>query len=98
METLNSFLLGAFTLACAAIALFFFQYWRRSRDRLFLVFSFAFVLFTVERIVLAFVSADQEGRHWIFLARLCAFILISVGIIDKNRPHRRASDDRRAAP
>lgn len=91
------FLPGAFTMACLAIALFFAVYWRKTRDRLFAVFALAFLLFALERIVLAFVPADQEGRHWIFLARLIGFVLIIVGVVDKNRPQRRAKGGPRTA-
>ena len=84
-------LYGAFILACATVALFFLRYWRTSRDRLFAIMALAFALLGVERAVLAFVPPWYEGRHWIFLARLVAFILIIVGIIDKNRPHRESA-------
>lgn len=85
---MQPFLSGAFMLACVAIALFFVQYWKRTRDRLFAVLALAFALLALERWVLAFVPPWQEGRHWIFLARLLAFSLIIAGIIDKNRPRR----------
>ncbi len=82
---MNEFLSGAFMLAAAAAALFFIQYWRRSHERLFAILALAFFTIALERAVLAFVSVDQEGRHWIFLARLLAFLLIIFGILDKNR-------------
>lgn len=87
------FLPGAYAMACVAIALFFTLYWRKTRDRLFAVFALAFLLFALERVVLAFVPADQEGRHWIFLARLVGFVLIILGVVDKNRPRRKADED-----
>lgn len=90
------FLPGAFTMACVAIALFFTLYWRKTKDRLFAVLALAFLLFAIERVVLAFVPADQEGRHWIFLARLIGFVLIIIGIVDKNRPQRREKRGPRA--
>lgn len=90
MSPMLEFLPGAYMMACLAIALFFALYWRRTRDRLFAVFALAFVLFAVERFVLVFVPADLEGRHWIFLVRLIGFVLIIAGVVDKNRPRRRA--------
>ncbi|MFO7178438.1 MAG: DUF5985 family protein [Pseudomonadota bacterium] len=87
---MNTFLLGATTLACAAVALFFFRYWRRSHDRLFAILAAAFGLLMLERIVLSSVPAQLEGRHWIYLVRLLAFVLIIAGVIDKNWPRRRA--------
>jgi hypothetical protein len=83
---MQEFLSGAFMLACAASALFFFRFWRKSGDRLFASLSLAFAMLAVERTVLAFVSLEFEGRHWIYLARLATFVLIIAGILDKNRP------------
>ena len=95
---MTQFLPGAFTMACVAIALFFTVYWRKTKDRLFAVLALAFLLFAVERIVLAFVPADRQGRHWIFLARRIGFVLIILGVVDKNRPHRRKTDEDQPAP
>jgi predicted membrane-bound spermidine synthase len=85
---MNAFVSGAFTMASAAVALFFLRFWRRSHDRLFAILSAAFALLAVERTVLAFVRLEHEGRHWIYVARLFAFILIIVGVLDKNRPRK----------
>lgn len=86
---MNQFLSGALVVASAAVALFFVKYWRATHDRLFAILAFAFCLLALERTVLAFVPVSLEGRHWIFLARLLAFALIIVGVLDKNRPRRR---------
>lgn len=91
---MNQFLSGAQVVACAAIALFFVKYWRATHDRLFAILAFSFILLGVERSVLAFVPVSLEGRHWIFLARLLAFVLIIVGVLDKNRPRKAARRER----
>jgi len=88
IQLANAFLSGATTLACAAIALFYRRYWRRTRDRLFVALALAFAMLALERIVLVLVPPAYEGRHLIYLARLAAFVLICAGIIDKNRPRR----------
>ena len=85
-----TFTSGAFCMAAAAVALFFLRFWRTSRDRLFAILSLAFMLLAVERAVLAFVPLQHEGRHWIYVARLVAFALIILGILDKNRPSGRS--------
>lgn len=86
---LNAFVSGAFAMASLAVAMFYARYWRRARERLFIVLALAFVMLAVERLVLGFVPAQMEGRHLIFLLRLAAYATIIVGVIDKNWPRRR---------
>lgn len=81
----NTFISGAITLGFAAIALFFFTYWQRSRTRLFGLFSLAFALLAVERFVLVFIEDDYEFRPLVFLIRLAAFLVIIAGIVVQNR-------------
>jgi hypothetical protein len=88
-ELLNAFVSGAFMIACVAVALFYFRYWRRTRERLFLVLCAAFAMFAIERGVLAFVPFHLDGRHLIFFVRLAAYVLIIAGIVDKNWPRGR---------
>lgn len=76
---------GAFIGMALAISLFFFQFWRKSHERLFALLALIFALLSIERSVLAFVPAGHESRHLIFLVRLLAFGLLIVGIVDKNR-------------
>lgn len=84
---MNQFVLGAIVMACAAAGVFFLRFWRRTRDRLFLIFALAFWLLGTNWLFLAFVNRD-ETRTWLYVLRLVAFILILVGIIDKNRDRR----------
>ena len=81
---INQFLLGALAMACAVAGLFFLQFWRKTHDRLFIIFAFAFWLLGVNWAALAFTKGD-EARTWFYLIRLLAFVLILIGIIDKNR-------------
>ena len=83
----NQFLLGAAVACCAAIGLFFLRFWRKTRDRLFAIFAVAFWAMGVNWLLLAFVAPD-EVRTFLYLIRLFAFVLILVGIIDKNRGRR----------
>ncbi|MDI1449524.1 DUF5985 family protein [Polyangium sp. 6x1] len=84
---------GVFVGMALAVCLFFFRFWRKSRERLFALLSLVFALLSVERSVLAFVPGNHESRHWIFLVRLLAFALLIAGIVDKNR-----RQPRRVAP
>jgi hypothetical protein len=85
---MSQFLSGAFAAVSVAIGLFFLRFWQRSRDRLFALLALAFLLLAAERTVMAFVPAALDGRHLIYFARLVAFALIILGVIDKNRRQR----------
>jgi hypothetical protein len=69
----------------AMAALFFLRYWRLGRDRLFLFFSLAFCAMTLNWIGLSTVEPARELIHYVYFLRLLAFVLIIIGIIDKNR-------------
>ena len=79
------FVSGATMAAALVIALLFFRYWRQSRDRLFLMFALGFLVFSVSRLILAFLEEDDEGRVYVYGLRLIAFLLILAAIVDKNR-------------
>lgn len=76
---------GATMTAALVIAVLFFRYWRSSRDRLFLMFAGAFVVFAASRLVLAFLEEDDEGRVFVYAFRMLAFLLILGAVLDKNR-------------
>jgi hypothetical protein len=82
---IDAFLSGATMLGSAAIGLIFLRSWRRSSERLFMLFGLAFFLLALERWVFLLVPVDSERRPWVYLVRLAAFATIIVGIIDKNR-------------
>ena len=78
-------------IACGALVagLHFLKYWRRSGDRLFGYFGAAFAVFAANGVALGLTAPDAEVRVWLYLVRLAGFLLILVGIIDKNRSGRR---------
>ncbi len=78
------FLWGALSMANATVALFFVRYWRTTHDGLFLYFATAFFVMTLNWVGLAVIDPAIETRHTLYLLRLAAFVLIIVGIIDKN--------------
>jgi hypothetical protein len=81
----NLFLWGALVTASLAVCFFFLRFWRLSRERLFLYFALAFVAFAANWAGLALAPLPVESRHYLYLVRLLAFVLIIVGIVDKNR-------------
>jgi hypothetical protein len=82
---LRLFIWGAIAMGCTAIALCFLRYWRHTRERLFAFFALAFFSFAMNWIGLAFIDPGAELRHTLYLFRLAAFVLIILGIVDKNR-------------
>ncbi|MFL5305396.1 MAG: DUF5985 family protein [Polyangia bacterium] len=82
---MHQFILGALTLASCAVGLFFLRFWRQSGDRLLLVFATAFFVLAVDWGLRGAWEPTVETRHYFFLVRLLAFVLLVIGIIDKNR-------------
>ena len=72
-------------MACFTIALFFFRFWRRTHDRFFVLFGAAFLLLTLERIILVAIGASHEFAPFVYLVRLLGFALIIAAVVDKNR-------------
>lgn len=75
-------------------ALFFFKFWKVSRNRFFAFFAGAFGLFSLERIVLLvlYIATSPEASYqkvesvgWVYLFRLVGFILILIAIVDRNQ-------------
>ena len=88
--TLHDFLSGAVTLGFLLCGLHFLGFWKRTRDRLFLAFAFAFWLLGLNQALLALADIPVEERSWVYLLRLAAFIIIIAAIAAKNR---KASED-----
>jgi hypothetical protein len=82
---IHTFLSGAVSMTCLTIALFFFQFWKRTRDRLFIAFAAAFALLMIERLILLAVGPADEFAPFVYLVRLCAFCTIIAAVVDKNR-------------
>lgn len=72
-------------MACVALSVFFLRFWQRSRDRLFAIFSLAFLVFALNRALIVFFAAEAEAEALIYGGRAVAFGLILLAILDKNR-------------
>lgn len=79
------FLNGAMAMGFAIAGLFFLRFRRDTGDRLFGFFAAAFLVFAAERVGLLYVGPDEAARATVYLARLAAFSLIILGVLDKNR-------------
>lgn len=83
--TLVPFLHGAVAMGCSVLAVFFLRFWRQSRDRLFLFFAIAFLVLAIDYVMLGLNSGATEWRLPVFIVRVSAFLVILLGILDKNR-------------
>jgi uncharacterized membrane protein HdeD (DUF308 family) len=79
------FLLGALATASLTASLFFFRFWRDTRDFLFLAFALAFLIEGVCRTSMLLARHPNEASPWIYLVRLLGFLLVLGAIVNKNR-------------
>ena len=82
---MNQFLWGVLAMAALVAALLFLRFWKLDADRLFLFFATAFAMLALNWIVLGVANPDHETVFYVYLLRLAAFVLIIVGIVDRNR-------------
>lgn len=88
---LASFFAGITCASFAASGVFFFKFWKASRDPFFVYFCVACWLLAAERVVA--LQFDPTLRTFpngaptfsFYLIRLVAFIVIFVGILQKNK-------------
>jgi hypothetical protein len=87
MNPVSLFISGAVAMGFFVSSLFFFRFWRETKDRLFCVFGFAFLSMGLEHIVILFFRNGKldEGRPLDYIFRLLAFAMILIGIVLKNR-------------
>jgi NADH:ubiquinone oxidoreductase subunit 3 (subunit A) len=79
-----SFLNGGIAVASAVITLQYLKAWRRVRDQLFLLFALAFLLLTIERVLIEVWAVSDERQPLIYCLRLLTFVLIASGVVHKN--------------
>lgn len=81
---MKEFISGIIVMGYLVAGLFFFRFWKETRDRLFGIFGAAFCMLAVQRFVLT-LTGDEGGHVLIYGLRLSAFLLILYAIWDKNR-------------
>jgi NAD/NADP transhydrogenase beta subunit len=83
------FLGGLIAMGHLVAAAFFLRFWRRTRDGLFLAFSAAFALMSLNQALVILLQVPREDQSLFFLLRLAAFSLIIGAILVKNLGGRR---------
>jgi hypothetical protein len=82
-------IIGAITMGCAVAGLFFFKFWRETRDRLFAMFALAFWVLSLNYLFLPPIGEADEFVPAHYTVRAFAFLLILVAIADKNYSKKR---------
>lgn len=95
---MNAVMLGAIAIASLVAAMFFLRFWRNTRDRFFLFFAISFFIEAVNRTALGLTAVSKEQEPLFYLVRLCAFALIIVAIVDKNRAENLSKNPERRSP
>ena len=82
---MEQMMMGAIAAGWLVAGLFFFRFWRQTRDRFFLWFALSFWLETTGRVALALMAPAAEDNPGIFGVRVVAYGLILLAIWQKNR-------------
>lgn len=82
---MNQFLWGALSILSTVAAVFFWKFWRRTRDPLFSAFTAGFGMLALHWIALGILNPSDETRHFLYVPRFLAFALILWGVVRKNR-------------
>ncbi|HEY7215531.1 MAG TPA: DUF5985 family protein [Thermoanaerobaculia bacterium] len=95
---MSEFLTGIAAAGSLAVGLFFLRLWRETRDRFFAFFGGAFWVLALNWLALVWAAPADEHRHYFYLLRLAAFLLILVAILDKNRAPDRPRREKDGGP
>ena len=85
---MEQMLTGAIAVGWLVAGLFFFRFWRHTRDRFFLWFALSFWLEFANRIALGLWTGATEQSPLLYGLRVIAYGLILLAIWQKNRPRR----------
>jgi hypothetical protein len=78
------FLSGALTASYLVAAGFFWRFWHKTRDRLFIAFCAAFVLFALNQAAVGLFHVMTEPESLVYVLRILGFVVILAAILDKN--------------
>ena len=76
---------GAILMGYLIAGLFFWRFWRETRDRLFAILAVSFWILAVQRLLVAMAVSVFGSEAYLYSIRLLAYVLILYAIVDKNR-------------
>jgi uncharacterized protein DUF5985 len=85
MRAAAAFLFGMLVMGCGIASVFFAKFWSTTRERLFLYLALAFALLGAERVAALVALVTPFETVWLYVLRLAAFLVIIVGLVEKNR-------------
>lgn len=89
-DNMAEFMRGATMMAEAGISLFFLKYWKETRDPLFLYFALGFCVMAISQLVVCIAKDSSEFGPIGYGIRASAFILLLLGIFEKNKPSKKS--------
>lgn len=84
MNGIHQLLPGAICMGYAVSGLFFFKFWSRTRDQLFVSFALALWVLALLRIAQSMLVQENELKAFLYFARLPAYGFILWNILRKN--------------
>lgn len=85
---MNDFLMGGIAIASLIAGLYFFRFWRHTRDPFFIFFALSFWIEGANRLTMAWLALATEDAPVYYIVRLVAYGLIIAAIVIKNRSNR----------
>ncbi|HEX4043930.1 MAG TPA: DUF5985 family protein [Xanthobacteraceae bacterium] len=81
---MSQFLYGMNTMGFLTAGLFFWRFWQKSADALFVAFAAAFLLFALDQFFHAMEANPTASVDWTFCFRLAGFGLLIFAVMRKN--------------
>lgn len=78
------FLSGAVTAGYLVAAGFFFRFFRKTHDRLFIAFAAAFLCFALNQALVGLFKVTTEPESLVYALRVLGFVVMLAAILDKN--------------
>lgn len=82
---MTNMLIGAIAMASLVISLFFLNYWTKTGDRFFLLFSLSFFIQCLNRVLMVQLPGISETSALFYSIRLVSYLVILFAVLDKNR-------------